>query len=73
MPSSIAHGNLSISIETQFNVSQAQPLAQGGRQCYTGAEGHAQEKKSNFRDLSTKGATVMKLIRALKCAGSYTA
>src|SRR5262249_3286824 len=30
-PASISHGNLSISIETQFNVSQPQPFAQGGQ------------------------------------------
>ena len=68
-PVSIAHGNLSISIETQFNVSQAQPLAQGGQTVVTPEQKvTAQEQKSNFVTLN-KGATVDELIRALNALG----
>jgi flagellar P-ring protein precursor FlgI len=68
-PVSIAHGNLSISIETQFNVSQAQPLAPNGQTVVTPEQKvSAQEQKSNFVTLS-KGATVDELIRALNALG----
>src|SRR5205823_3268459 len=68
-PVSIAHGNLSISIETQFNVSQAQPLAQGGQTVVTPEQKvTAQEQKSNFVTFN-KGATVDELIRALNALG----
>jgi flagellar P-ring protein FlgI len=68
-PVSIAHGNLSISIETQFNVSQAQPLAPGGQTVVVPEQRvTAQEQKSNFMTLS-KGATVDDLIRGLNALG----
>ena len=66
---SISHGNLSISIETQFNVSQAQPLAQGGQTVVVPEQKvTAQEQKSNFVTLG-RGATVDDLIRALNALG----
>jgi flagellar P-ring protein precursor FlgI len=68
-PVSISHGNLSISIETQFNVSQAQPLAPGGQTVVTPEQKvTAQEQKSNFVTLG-RGATVDDLIRALNALG----
>jgi len=68
-PVSIAHGNLSISIETQFNVSQPQPFAPGGQTVVVPDQRvSAQEQKSNFVTLS-KGATVDDLIRALNSLG----
>ncbi|HSU88345.1 MAG TPA: flagellar basal body P-ring protein FlgI [Terriglobia bacterium] len=68
-PVSISHGNLSISIETQFNVSQAQPLAQGGQTVVVPEQKvTAQEQKSNFVTLG-RGATVDELIRALNALG----
>ena len=68
-PVAIAHGNLSISIETQFSVSQAQPLAQGGQTVVVPEQKvTAQEQKSNFVTLG-KGATVDDLIRALNALG----
>ena len=68
-PVSISHGNLSISIETQFNVSQAQPLAQGGQTVVVPEQKvTAQEQKSNFVTLG-RGATVDDLIRALNALG----
>jgi flagellar P-ring protein precursor FlgI len=68
-PVSISHGNLSISIETQFNVSQAQPLAPGGQTVVVPEQKvTAQEQKSNFVTLS-RGATVDDLIRALNGLG----
>jgi flagellar P-ring protein precursor FlgI len=68
-PVSIAHGNLSISIETQFNVSQPQPMAPGGQTVVVPDQRLiAQEQKSNFVTLS-RGATVDDLIRALNALG----
>jgi flagellar P-ring protein precursor FlgI len=68
-PVSISHGNLSISIETQFNVSQPQPLAPGGQTVVVPEQRlTAQEQKSNFVTLS-RGATVDDLIRALNSLG----
>jgi flagellar P-ring protein FlgI len=67
-PVSIAHGNLSISIETQFNVSQPQPLAQGQTVVVPDQRVNAQEQKSNFVTLA-RGATVDDLIRALNALG----
>src|SRR5207237_5956754 len=58
-----------ISIETQFNVSQAQPLAQGGQTVVVPEQKvTAQEQKSNFVTLG-RGATVDELIRALNALG----
>jgi flagellar P-ring protein precursor FlgI len=68
-PVSIAHGNLSISIETQFNVSQPQPFAQNGQTVVTPQQMvTAQEQRSNFVTLG-QGATVDDLIRALNALG----
>jgi flagellar P-ring protein precursor FlgI len=68
-PVSIAHGNLSISIETQFSVSQPQPLAPGGQTVVVPEQRlNAQEQKSNFVTLD-RGATVDDLIRALNALG----
>ena len=68
-PVSIAHGNLSISIETQFSVSQPQPFAPGGQTVIVPDQRvNAQEQKSNFVTLG-RGATVDDLIRALNALG----
>jgi flagellar P-ring protein precursor FlgI len=68
-PVSIAHGNLSISIETQFSVSQPQPFAPGGQTVVVPEQRlNAQEQKSNFVTLA-RGATVDDLIRALNALG----
>ena len=68
-PVSISHGNLSISIETQFNVSQPQPLAPGGQTVVVPEQKvTAQEQKSSFVTLG-RGATVDDLIRSLNALG----
>jgi len=68
-PVSISHGNLSISIETQFSVSQPQPLAPGGQTVVVPDQKvTAQEQKSNFVTLG-RGATIDDLIRALNALG----
>jgi flagellar P-ring protein precursor FlgI len=67
-PVSISHGNLSIQIETQFNVSQPQPLSQGQTTVTPDQKVKAQEQKSNFVTLG-KNATVEDLIRALNALG----
>jgi flagellar P-ring protein FlgI len=68
-PVSISHGNLSISIETQFNVSQPQPLAPGGQTVVVPEQKvTAQEQKSSFVTLG-RGATVDDLIRSLNGLG----
>jgi flagellar P-ring protein precursor FlgI len=68
-PVSISHGNLSISIETQFSVSQPQPFAPGGQTVVVPEQKvNAQEQKSNFVTLG-RGATVDDLIRGLNALG----
>ena len=68
-PVSIAHGNLSISIDTQFSVSQPQPFTQGGQTLVVPEQRvTAQEQKGNFVTLA-RGATVDDLIRALNALG----
>jgi flagellar P-ring protein precursor FlgI len=65
---SISHGNLSIQIETQFNVSQPAPLSQGQTVITPDQRVSAQEQKSNFVTLN-RNATVEDLIRALNALG----
>ena len=65
---SISHGNLSIQIETHFDVSQPQPLSQGQTVVTPERKVTAQEQKSNFVTLD-KNATVEDLIRALNALG----
>src|SRR6266850_2915220 len=67
-PVSISHGNLSIQIETQFQVSQPQPFSQGQTVAVPEQKVTAQEQKSNFVTFN-KGATVDDLIRALNGLG----
>jgi flagellar P-ring protein FlgI len=67
-PVSISHGNLSIQIETHFDVSQPQPLSQGQTTVTPEQKVTAQEQRSNFVTLN-KDATVEDLIRALNALG----
>ena len=67
-PVSISHGNLSIQIETHFDVSQPQPLSQGQTTVTPEQKVTAQEQRSNFVTLN-KNATVEDLIRALNALG----
>jgi flagellar P-ring protein precursor FlgI len=68
LPVSIAHGNLSIQVETKLNVSQPNGFSQGQTVVTPDQKVTAQEQKSNFVTL-TKGATVDDLIRALNSLG----
>jgi flagellar P-ring protein precursor FlgI len=68
LPVSIAHGNLSIQVETKLNVSQPDPLSQGQTVVTPEQKVTAQEQTSNFVTL-TRGATVDDLIRALNALG----
>jgi flagellar P-ring protein precursor FlgI len=67
-PVSIAHGNLSILIETNYQVSQPAPLSTGQTIVVPEPKVSAQEQKSNFVTLS-RGATVQDLITALNALG----
>ncbi|MBI4473505.1 MAG: flagellar basal body P-ring protein FlgI [Acidobacteria bacterium] len=69
-PVSISHGNLSIQIETKFEVSQPNPFGPQGSQTVVVPEQtvRAEEERSNFVTLS-RGATVDDLIRALNSLG----
>jgi flagellar P-ring protein precursor FlgI len=67
-PVSISHGNLSIQIETHFDVSQPQPLSQGQTVVTPEQKVTAQEQRSNFVTLG-KNATVEDLIRVLNALG----
>lgn len=64
----ISHGNLSIQIETQFNVSQPQALSQGQTIVTPERKVEAQEQRANFVMLN-RNATVEDLIRALNSLG----
>lgn len=68
LPVSIAHGNLSIQVETKLNVSQPDALSQGQTVVTPEQKVRAEEQKSNFVTLN-KGATVDDLIRALNALG----
>jgi flagellar P-ring protein precursor FlgI len=68
-PVSIAHGNLSIQIETTYQASQPQPFSTGGTTVVVPEPKlTAQEQKNNFVTLA-KGATVEDLIRGLNALG----
>jgi flagellar P-ring protein precursor FlgI len=67
-PVSIAHGNLSILIETNYQVSQPAPLSTGQTVIVPEPKISAQEQKSNFVTLN-RGATVQDLITALNALG----
>jgi flagellar P-ring protein precursor FlgI len=67
-PVSISHGNLSISIETSFGVSQPQSFSQGQTVVVPEQKVTAEEQKSNFVTLG-RNATVEDLIRALNGLG----
>jgi flagellar P-ring protein precursor FlgI len=68
LPVSIAHGNLSIQVETKLNVSQPDAFSQGQTVVTPEQKVRAEEQKSNFVTLN-KGATVDDLIRALNALG----
>ena len=67
-PVSIAHGNLSIQIETQFEVSQPQGFSQGQTTVVPQQQVTAQEEVSGFVTIGN-GATVDDLISALNSMG----
>lgn len=68
LPVSIAHGNLSIQVETKLDVSQPAPFGQGQTVVVPEQKVTAREEKSNFVTLN-KGATVEDLIRTLNALG----
>jgi flagellar P-ring protein precursor FlgI len=68
LPVAIAHGNLSIQVETDFQVSQPNPLGLGQTVVVPDQTVTAQEQRSNFVTLNP-GATVEDLIRALNALG----
>jgi flagellar P-ring protein precursor FlgI len=68
LPVAIAHGNLSIQIETEFQVSQPNALGQGQTVVVPDQTVTAQEQRSNFVTLN-RGATVEDLIRVLNALG----
>jgi len=67
-PVAIAHGSLSIQIDTQFNVSQPLPYSLGQTVTVPQQSVTAQEQQSNFVTLK-QGATVDDLIQALNSLG----
>jgi flagellar P-ring protein precursor FlgI len=67
-PVSIAHGNLSIQINTQFEVSQPRAFSEGQTVVVPEQQVTAEEQRGNFVTLSP-GATVQDLIQALNALG----
>jgi flagellar P-ring protein precursor FlgI len=68
-PVAILHGNLSVEIQTSFQVSQPAPLAQGQTQVVPQTTVGAKEEKARNLVLG-QGATVEELVRALGSIGS---
>lgn len=67
-PVAISHGNLSIQVETQFQISQPQGFSQGQTVVVPEQRVTAQEQKGSFVTLG-RGATVEDLIRSLNALG----
>ena len=68
-PTAILHGNLSVEVQTQYNVSQPNPLGAG--QTTVTPETTLAVKEEKARNIVLRqGATVEELVRALKAIGS---
>jgi flagellar P-ring protein precursor FlgI len=65
---SIAHGNLSIQVNTQFQVSQPRPFSQGETTVVPQQQVQTEEQRSSFITLNNN-ATVQDLIQALNALG----
>ncbi len=68
-PVAIMHGNLTVEIQTAFNVSQPNPLATGSTTVVPQVNVEAKEQKARNVVLK-EGATVEELVRALSSIGS---
>jgi flagellar P-ring protein precursor FlgI len=68
-PVAIMHGNLSVEIQTEFNVSQPNPLAAGSTTVVPQVNVGVKEEKARNVVLK-QGATVEELVRALSTIGS---
>jgi flagellar P-ring protein precursor FlgI len=68
-PVAIMHGNLTVEIETQLNVSQPAPLSQGKTEVVPQTNVTAKEEKARNLVLQ-QGATVEELVHALGAIGS---
>lgn len=68
-PVAIMHGNLSVEIQTEFNVSQPNPLAAGSTTVVPQVNVGVKEEKARNVVLK-QGATVEELVRALSSIGS---
>ena len=68
-PVAIMHGNLTVEIQTAFNVSQPNPLATGTTTVVPQVNVEAKEQKARNVVLK-EGATVEELVRALSSIGS---
>jgi flagellar P-ring protein precursor FlgI len=69
LPAAIMHGNLSVEVQTSFNVSQPGPLAKGDTAVTPSVKVAATEEKAR-NVLLKEGATVEDLVRALSAIGS---
>lgn len=68
-PVAIMHGNLTVEIQTTYNVSQPAPFSQGSTQVVPQTTVSAKEEKARNVVLK-EGATVEELVRALTSIGS---
>jgi len=67
---SIIHGSLSLQVGTMFNVSQPQPLSQGGQTVVTPEQNvSVQEEKGRTATLR-EGASVEEIVKALNAIGA---
>jgi len=69
-PVSIIHGSLSLQVGTLFNISQPQPLSQGGKTVVVPEQSvSVQEEKGRTATLR-EGASVEEVVRALSAIGA---
>ena len=68
-PTAILHGNLSVEVQTQYNVSQPNPLG-AGQTTVTPETTLAVKEEKAKNIVLRQGATVEELVRALKAIGS---
>ena len=69
-PVAILHGNLSVEIQTTYEVSQPAPLSQGGTTQVVPQTTAAVKEEAARNIVLKQGATVEELVRALAAIGS---
>ncbi len=69
-PVAIMHGSMSVEVRTKLEVSQPEPLSQGGKTAVVPQTGVSVKEEKAQNVVLQKGATVEDLVRALQAIGS---